>query len=268
MDKTSLKPNMKLGVKFMPLIITAIVLILVIITTFLAFYQNHISGGLPYISDTGTIAPESCIFGQFLNIIWILFSFSMYCKYLQVKDILLKHNMSYEENLNRNTFILGLAASFGVSIVANFQETNCFIVHWIGAVMCFGLGSLYLCMQTRIYLQITPVIGQLLQTKIRILLSALSVLTFLVFFICAMISYKNFAGDSYLHWKPEDGGYNWHVTSTTSEWLCAITMMFYIALFKEEFQHMNIHEPIIDTGIAKFQSKRDSHPVQVPDEEK
>lgn len=268
MDKTSLRPNMKLAVKFMPLIITATLLIVVIITTFLAFQLNHVTGGLPYISDTGTIAPESCIFGQFLNIIWILLTFSMYCKFLQVKDILLKHNMSYEESLNRNTFFLGLVSTFGISIVANFQETNCFVVHWIGAFMCFGLGSLYLCLQTRIYLQITPVIGQIMLTKIRIVLSALAVLTFLIFFICAMVSYKNFEGDSYLHWKPEDGGYDWHVASTISEWVCAITIMIYLGLFKEEFQHMCIHEPIIDTGIAKFQSKRESHPIQITDEQK
>lgn len=42
---------------------------------------------------------------------------------------------------------MGLISSFGLSIVANFQETNVFIVHIIGAFMCFGAGTIYFWIQ-------------------------------------------------------------------------------------------------------------------------
>ncbi|XP_050510017.1 DNA damage-regulated autophagy modulator protein 2-like [Diabrotica virgifera virgifera] len=242
---------MKLRIKHLPTITSTILAVLIIITTSLAFHYEHISSYIPYISDTGTIAPESCIFGQFLNIIWVILSFAMYCKFRQVTDILNKHNMTHKEAFNKYTFIMGLIAGFGISVVGNFQETNCFIVHWLGAVMCFGFGSIYLCMQTSIYLAITPVIGQMVLTKIRIVISALSVITFIIFFISAMVSYTQFKGTSYLHWKYEDGGYELHLISSVTEWLCAASIMTYVMLFKKEFEHTVVHEPIIDTGLIK-----------------
>jgi hypothetical protein len=38
-------------------------------------------------------------------------------------------------------------AAVGVTIVANFQETNAFIFHFIGALIAFGCGAVYQCSQ-------------------------------------------------------------------------------------------------------------------------
>lgn len=34
----------------------------------IAVLNNHVGAGFPYISDTGALPPESCVFGQFLTI--------------------------------------------------------------------------------------------------------------------------------------------------------------------------------------------------------
>lgn len=52
-------------------------------------------------------------------------------------------------NVNKYSFKFGLVASLGISIVGNFQETNVFIVHVIGALMAFVVGCVYLFTQVR-----------------------------------------------------------------------------------------------------------------------
>ncbi|CAG9859021.1 unnamed protein product [Phyllotreta striolata] len=263
---------MKYSAKYLHLIIANTLFVTVIITTTLAYYYEHVTSIIPYISDTGTVAPESCIFGQFLNIIWLLRKFqtsllthylhektfiisvsmAMYIKFRQVRDILFKHNMTHRNAFNTVTFVIGLIASFGVSIVANFQETNMLYVHWTGAVLAFGGGAVYVCLQTSLYLTITPVIGQILLTKIRIFLSALITVTFVIFFITGMMSYSQFKGESYLKWHRENGGFELHNTSAVTEWICAIAIMVYIMMMGEEFKTINMYEPEVDVGLQRI----------------
>lgn len=37
-----------------------------------SYYNKHITTAIPYISDSGSFQPESCIFGQALNICSVL----------------------------------------------------------------------------------------------------------------------------------------------------------------------------------------------------
>lgn len=135
---------------------------------YLAYFKyEHVTYFLPYISDTGTYPPESCIFGQGLNLASILgknfnyiFRFffgiytfllsvalAIYLKYLQVEEILHKHHIEEKYNLNRTALVVGLLASAGMNLVANFQETNAFIFHWFAAILTFGGGASHLCLQ-------------------------------------------------------------------------------------------------------------------------
>lgn len=47
---------------------------------------GHVEAGFPYISDTATYAPESCIFSQFINM------FAMLSEYIKKK----KKNYTYK----------------------------------------------------------------------------------------------------------------------------------------------------------------------------
>lgn len=42
------------------------------------FVYEHVTYLLPYISDAGTLPPESCYFGQCLNILWVLGKYNLY----------------------------------------------------------------------------------------------------------------------------------------------------------------------------------------------
>jgi hypothetical protein len=48
---------------------------------------------------------------------------------------------------NRIALWTGFISCFGLSLVANFQETNVIAVHLTGAFLCFGLGTVYIWLQ-------------------------------------------------------------------------------------------------------------------------
>lgn len=79
--------------------------------------------------------------------------FIIYIRYSQVKEFMsvfqLKESLKH---WNDWALILGLLSSFGLSLVANFQETSVLVVHMIGGFLCFGGGTAYFWAQVRIYL--------------------------------------------------------------------------------------------------------------------
>ncbi|XP_018564128.1 DNA damage-regulated autophagy modulator protein 2-like isoform X2 [Anoplophora glabripennis] len=186
---------MEISVKLLPFITTSLLVLTIIVTFCLSLSKKHVVGSLPYISDTGTKTPESCIFGQALNILWVLLSFAVYVKYRQVKDILNRYNMDNKKLLNRTAMQIGLGAAFGISIVANFQETNLFYIHWCGTILALGLGAVYQCMQTVLYKNLMRILGQRKITSLRMVLSVISVATFMTLLICAVIAYQQKKND-------------------------------------------------------------------------
>jgi hypothetical protein len=48
---------------------------------------------------------------------------------------------------NEVTLAFGLVSSFGLDMVANFQESSLIVVHMIGALLCFGAGTTYFILQ-------------------------------------------------------------------------------------------------------------------------
>lgn len=68
--------------------------IFVIIWTYLTFSISYIISvargdvdpGFPYISDTGARKPESCVFGQMLNIT------AAVCKYLNIRNYFIRNS--------------------------------------------------------------------------------------------------------------------------------------------------------------------------------
>ena len=54
---------------------------------------------------------------------------------------------SLVKTVNTVGLVLGVVGAAGVSLVANFQETSVLSVHFTGASVCFGLGTIYLWIQ-------------------------------------------------------------------------------------------------------------------------
>ncbi|KAJ8921759.1 hypothetical protein NQ315_010670 [Exocentrus adspersus] len=77
-------------------------------------------------------------------------SFIVYIHYRQVRELCEKNEFKpYVRKLNTFSLYLGFIAASGIIVVACFQETNAFIVHMLGAGMCFGLGCVYHFLQYR-----------------------------------------------------------------------------------------------------------------------
>ncbi|XP_066262442.1 DNA damage-regulated autophagy modulator protein 2-like [Euwallacea similis] len=224
-------------IQYLPYAIVALVGGTALITFYLSYIvYEHVTYLLPYISDTGTFPPESCIFGQSLNIASILIFFAMYLKYLQVQEIFHKHHIEDKYNVNRIACFFGYVAGSGMNLVANFQETSIFVFHWVAAIMTFGGATVYMDLQSYLYIKISPVIGQRKTTMVRIIIAVIGVVSFIVCVTCAFIAYGQYEGEHVTKWKAEDGGYRAHQISTHAEWLCATCTMVFISLLRKEFK--------------------------------
>lgn len=75
----------------------------------------------------------------------------IYIRYRQIKLLILDHSdliqTTSATKLSWISLWIGLGSCLGISIVANFQETNVRIIHFVGAFICFGFGTVYFWLQ-------------------------------------------------------------------------------------------------------------------------
>ncbi|XP_022668011.1 DNA damage-regulated autophagy modulator protein 1-like [Varroa jacobsoni] len=181
----------------------------------IAFAYGHVSG-FPYISDIGTFPPEANIFGLMLSICAILTGITIWNVYATIR---------MPTATNGYACLVGLLAAFGVQVVANFQETVIFKVHITGAMMAFGLATVYLWLTlfTSLHLR-----------KFRAGCSVIATISLFLTSTSGIISFYYFKGTKMTHWRPEDGGYSWHVVSVFSEWILALTVNAFIVTLAKD----------------------------------
>ncbi|KFM70630.1 DNA damage-regulated autophagy modulator protein 2, partial [Stegodyphus mimosarum] len=217
-----------------------------IITYCIAIYLKHVEVGFPYISDTGTFVPESCIFSQAVNLIAFLLAAFMYLRYKHVEQHyrdFLSSEFTVVLKLNRISLAIGWFGCFGVSILANFQETSVIIVHMTGALIAFGAAALYSWIQTVISHYVCPLLNSLFIARLRVFLSLILTASFGTTLIGGIIAYQNFHGKDETKWHPTDGGFTAHVVSTAAEWILVISFDFFILTFVTEMQSISISSP-------------------------
>ncbi|KAJ8977606.1 hypothetical protein NQ317_011778 [Molorchus minor] len=225
----------------------------------IAVYNKNVSPVFPYISDTGTWSPESCIFDILLTT-GSLFMFAIaYIRYRQVKDLCEKNEFGLStKKLNKYSLYMGLIAAYGVIIVGCFQETNIFVVHVLGATMCFGIGTVYQFVQVSIFVVIISfriVIPNLVITS-----EPYGNLTTAGYNppVSGNVLYDIWIVDEFLlhpcdditKWSKDDGGYDFHLVSTITEWIMAVTFQFFLASFTSEFKLIQFSEPEIKARDA------------------
>ncbi|KAM6398795.1 DNA damage-regulated autophagy modulator protein 2-like [Rhynochetos jubatus] len=111
-----------------------------------AIILHHVDPLVPYISDTGTIPPERCLFGIMLNISAFLGMATMYVRYKQVYALNPENPKIIK--LNKIGLTLGLISCFGLCVIANFQKCILYYIHVVGACLTFGVGAIYMLVQT------------------------------------------------------------------------------------------------------------------------
>merc|ERR1711915_802963 len=225
-------------------LVTAILFPATFLTTYaIAVSLDHADSLWPYISDTGTVPPESCIFGQLLNFGAFLLSLTFYLRYKQVADFYVAHSKrQHLKRVNTISLWLGLLGSLGVSLVGNFQETSVVVVHFIGASMCFGLGTFYLWIQVYISCYLKPSGSPRLILCIRVLLALTNTLSLITTMVASSVAavQSGEAGEEdssyFQHWAEGSAGWSSHLVATVSEWVMVGAFDIYILTLVRDFK--------------------------------
>nr|CAH8825644.1 unnamed protein product [Trichobilharzia regenti] len=223
-----------------------IALIIAMVCTFSISYlisasDHHISVLFPYISDTGALPPESCVFGQLLNICSFLSILCIYGWYLHECVVIHSRGGPHSHIMfARVTCFIGCLSALGMSMVANFQEATLLTVHLMGALMVFGLGNVFTVLvtySTRKHLEYNQKIF-----AIRVILCTIIFLAHIgtaVFgALCSSLTIP-----LPKKWDPNEKGYAFHALSSTCEWLMAFAFLLFFASMSVELKNY-VLEPV------------------------
>ncbi|XP_059177367.1 DNA damage-regulated autophagy modulator protein 2-like [Physella acuta] len=230
----------------LPISLVLLAMITIGVSYIIAVIRNDVSAAFPYISDTGSERPESCIFGQFLNIAAFLAFCTMYVRYKAVEAI--AHGSEDDPKLcrlNKCATFFGMVAALGVSMVANFQEgTNVEIVHIIGAGLTFVPGVLYCLVQTALSYHMFPSYNGSYICRIRLALSVVSLLSLILTIVAAVFAIHEWNSKEHtpdkFKWAPDDPGYAAHIVSTSGEWVTAFTFLSFFFTYVQEFNKFEL----------------------------
>lgn len=231
---------------YLPLLLVVLSATTFIVTYIIAIVRHDVTPDFPYISDTGTKPPESCIFSQLLNMSAALCLCTIYVRYKLVL-VLVGHEDAKLRRINKAGIVLGILTSIGLSLVANFQETAVAAVHVTGAVLVFGVGVLYSLIQTILTYQMHPNFNGLYICRLRLTLTLAPACLMLMTFIGATISRIQMEpGTDKLNWKPSQPGYAAHIVSTVGEWMTSILFLFYFLTFVRDFMKLKLEvKPVL-----------------------
>lgn len=211
-----------------------------------AVVLRHVDPFVPYISDTGTMAPERCVFGIMLDVSAFLGIATMYVRYKQVEGLLGEDDFKLLR-LNCIGLWLGWTSSFGMCVVANFQKTTLFYMHLVGAILTFGFGALYIIVQTLLSYYMHPHIHSRTIYLVRLGIGAWTLGSIISMFISSVIMYTSLIGVDVprkLHWTPGETGYTAHIISTVSEWSLAFSFVSFFFTYIRDFQKINLRAEV------------------------
>ncbi|XP_061869339.1 DNA damage-regulated autophagy modulator protein 2 isoform X4 [Colius striatus] len=168
---------------------------------------HHVDPLVPYISDTGTTPPERCLFGIMLNVSTFLGVATMYVRYKQVDA--LNPEKPNVIKLNKLGLTLGLMSCFGLCIIANFQKCILYYIHVVGACLTFGVGAIYMLVQTVLSYLMQPELHSkdIFWIRLSVLLWCCS--SILSMFVSSVVLYSGLYGTNLvqkLHWDPQEKG--------------------------------------------------------------
>ncbi|KAL7407847.1 hypothetical protein ABVT39_014622 [Epinephelus coioides] len=207
-----------------------------------AVVLRHVDPLVPYISDTGAMAPERCIFGIMLDVSAFLGMATVYVRYKQVEALTDEGELKLNR-LNCFGLVFGLISSFGMCVVANFQKTTLFSMHLVGAVLTFGVGALHILVQTLLSLLMQPHIHSKTIFLVRLGIGVWTLSSIISMFISSVIMYSSLPGvdvPKKLHWIPGETGYTAHIISTVSEWSLALSFISFFLTYIRDFQKITL----------------------------
>ncbi|XP_054472847.1 DNA damage-regulated autophagy modulator protein 2b [Anoplopoma fimbria] len=219
-----------------------------------AVVLKHVDPLVPYISDTGTMAPERCVFGIMLDVSAFLGMATVYVRYKQVEALKDEGELKLNR-LNRFGLVLGLISSFGMAVVANFQKTTIFSMHLVGAVLTFGVGALYILVQTLLSFYMQPHVHSRTTYLTRLGIGLMTLSSIISMFVSSVIMYTSLPGvdvPNKLHWIPGETGYTAHIISTISEWTLAFSFISFFLTYIRDFQKITLRAEVDQQGTHLY----------------
>lgn len=227
-----------------PVLFAALVPVTLLITYIIAVSDDDVYPFFPYVSDTGTLPPESCVFGQFLNIAALLILITVCVRYKQLDTFWSSQDAATKfPKTNNVALVMGVLAALGLSIVANFQVDHVKSVHIIGAFFAFIVGGMYFYIQAYISWSARDIPGSSKIVRVAQLIICVLYAVFAIIGIVTVIVGKSKLGPSTIltrEWSPEYAGYAEHVVSTVMEWLGTFLICAFALTFVPEFKQLNL----------------------------
>ncbi|XP_037107771.1 DNA damage-regulated autophagy modulator protein 2b [Syngnathus acus] len=236
------------GLSFLPALLVVWTAAAFIFAYVMAVVLRHVDPLVPYISDTGAMAPERCVFGIMLDVSAFLGMATVYVRYKQVEALTSGADNGGVYRLNRCGLLLGLFSSLGLCVVANFQKTTLFWAHLLGAVLTLGVGALYILAQTLLSQRMQPRVHARSLFHVRLALALWTSASILAMFVSSVVMYSSLPGVDVarkLHWKPGETGYTAHIISTVCEWSLALSFISFFLTFIRDFQKIKLRAEVL-----------------------
>ncbi|KAH7711191.1 Frag1/DRAM/Sfk1 [Aphelenchoides avenae] len=248
-----------------------------------------------FISDGGQIAPERCIFSQFLNLAALFMGITMYLRhhqYVVFYRYKVNERMGWRYKFSVVMLSVGFAGCIGMSIVANFQEYSVPMAHGLAAWLAFFGGLIYCWGQVFLaYIQ-RPRMTHLCLNHFRLLLavvctaaltlrksrrsvtkhgSCLDMTTLMARpFVKLVDGVKptpepfTFDGSKVMSYKPDSPFFVNHLVACIAEWVLGLGFEAFVLTFAWELAMFEMHPPQLRL-IEKitFKTLRSSSPASV-----
>ncbi|XP_032395092.1 transmembrane protein 150C [Etheostoma spectabile] len=165
----------------------------------------------PYISVAGNFSPASCVFSEVMNLSAFVGFLIAVLRYLQ-----LKHRTPHQW-LNVGSLVAFSIGCFGMTLVGNFQLFTEEMIHNLGTLMTFGLGTLYCWVQSYITLRVDLKKEGRKAGIVRFLLSG-SITVCMILYFSLM-------------------GRRLHMQAAQCQWALVMFFIAFIGTFAIEFRH-------------------------------
>lgn len=213
----------------------------------IAVALNHTFPNFPYISYTGVEVPERGIFTFSIAVTAIMLAANAEMRFLFVKEIFHEKKMNKKwKNTNVAGLVLGLISSLGLLLVGCFQVDVMKPPHYFGAFLCFVIAIVYLWLQTVITWKLRHVAQKEQDGKVwrairkfvwiwQILNSAASTILLILFSVSKATYKMQRKLNMGTKWDTLRGVF---LLSTTTEWLLAFSIMFFVLTFIPGFKRL------------------------------
>uniref|UniRef100_A0A803VLZ2 DNA damage regulated autophagy modulator 2 n=1 Tax=Ficedula albicollis TaxID=59894 RepID=A0A803VLZ2_FICAL len=180
---------------------------------------------------------------------------TMYVRYKQVSA--LSPEKPRILRLNKLGLRLGWMSCFGLCIIANFQKCILYYIHVLGACLTFGVGSIYMLVQTILSYLMQPELHSKDIFWARLAVFLWSCSSILSMFVSSVVLYSGLYGQNLvqkLHWDPQERGYTPHMISTVSEWSLAFSFLSFFLTYIRDFQKISLQAVVSLQGQTLYES--------------